>query len=107
MPHDKAAAVQSGSLGRVQRLPGEFVLTALRATPQVRTFVGATYGSTTGNVPSAVPNGYALAITISELADAKGQRVIGKIAPDEPIAAADAALEAATRWLAQRCAQGR
>jgi C-terminal processing protease CtpA/Prc len=86
---------------------GEFVLTALRAAPQVRSFGEATHGFTTGNVPFALPNGYALVITISELADAKGQRVIGKIAPDQPIPGTDAALEAATQWLTQRCAQGR
>ena len=86
---------------------GEFVLTALRAAPQVRSFGEETHGFTTGNVPFALPNGYALVITVSELADAKGQRVIGKMAPDVPITGTDAALTAATQWLTQRCAQGR
>jgi C-terminal processing protease CtpA/Prc len=105
------ASVQSGLLGRVQRLSvaferptpepgqtvvglliaavtgprtassGECVLTALRAAPQVRSFGETTYGFTTGNVPFALPYGYALGITVSELADAKGQRVMGKISP--------------------------
>jgi hypothetical protein len=55
-------------------------------------------------VPVVLPNGDALVITTSQLADAKGQLIVGKIAPDELIAASDAALGAATDWLRQRCA---
>jgi len=82
-------------------------LTALRAAHQVRTFGEATYGFTTGNVPFVLPNGYALLITTSELVDAKGQRLIGKIAPDEPVEGSGAALEAAAAWLKRQCATPR
>ena len=85
---------------------GELVAVALRGEPAVRTFGRPTYGLTTANLPTSLPDGATVLLTISRFAYGDGPALRGPLVPD--VAAGKAAtpddvLAEAAAWAAQAC----
>lgn len=89
---------------------GEFVVIAFRGRPNTRSFGRPTFGVSTGNQPSALPDGGRLYLTTALGMDRTGKAYGSRIEPDElvwgappayPGAPDDRALAAAARWLRQ------
>lgn len=85
---------------------GEMVAIALRGEPGARTFGQKTYGATTSNVVTALPDGATVLLTTSRYAIGDGLPLRGPLVPDAPPAAgdsADATLRQAISWVARTC----
>ena len=85
---------------------GEMVAVALRGQPGARTFGHTTYGATTGNVPTALPDGATVLLTTSRYALGNEPALHGPLVPDVPAAAGDSpdtTLLQAVAWAAQTC----
>ena len=88
---------------------GEMVAIALRGQPGARTFGHKTYGATTGNVPTALPDGATVLLTTSRYAFGNEPALRGPLVPDIQAAAGDSSdttLLQAVSWAAQTCSQG-
>jgi hypothetical protein len=93
---------------------GEAVTIAFRGRPRTRSFGEPTAGLSTSNSPFPLPDGGAILLTVSVMADRTGLRYGGKVEPDVRIDAApgakeDSALASAVSWLTQAsgCADSR
>jgi len=85
---------------------GEMVAIALRGEPKARTFGQKTYGATTGNVVTALPDGATLLLTTSRYAIGDGPPLRGPLLPDVPAQvgdSSDATLRQAVSWAARDC----
>jgi hypothetical protein len=85
---------------------GEMVAVALRGQPGARTFGHTTYGATTANVPTALPDGATVLLTTSRYALGNEPALHGPLVPDVPAAAGDSpgtTLLQAVTWAAQTC----
>jgi hypothetical protein len=91
---------------------GEMVAIALRGEPGARTFGQKTYGATTANVVTPLPDEATVLLTTSRYAIGDEPPLRGPLAPDMPAAAgdsadsadsADATLRQAVSWVARTC----
>ncbi|HQR45999.1 MAG TPA: S41 family peptidase [Thermoanaerobaculia bacterium] len=83
---------------------GEAITTAFRGRPGTKSFGEPTAGLSTANRPFPLPDGGAILLTVSVMADRTGRWYGGPIEPDvrievPPGTTEDLALEAAVRWL--------
>jgi hypothetical protein len=87
---------------------GEMVAVILRGESGARTFGLPTYGATTSNVPTALPDGATVLLTTSRYAYGKELALRGPLVPDVPAVkgeAPEATLLRAATWAAQTCPQ--
>ena len=85
---------------------GEMLAIALRGEPAVRTFGRPTGGATTGNVPTALPDGATVLLTTSRYAWGNGRPLRGPLLPDvqaDTNATPAATLAQAAEWAAGAC----
>ena len=85
---------------------GEMLAIALRGEPQVRTFGRPTMGMTTSNLPTALPDGATVLLTIARYGYGDDPAIRGPLQPDFPAdkgATPDATLRQAADWAARAC----
>lgn len=85
---------------------GEMLAIALRGEPQARTFGRPTMGATTANLPTALPDGATVLLTISRYAYGNDSPLRGPLVPDveaDKNATLEATLEQAAAWAGSAC----
>lgn len=81
---------------------GEALALALRGRPATRSFGQKTAGYSTANVPTPLPDGSRLLLTVSVSVDRNLKGDGGKLTPDEKTSDAEVTEAAARKWLLQQ-----